>query len=233
VDRLARELSDHLFDVMEDSMSTDAQGFQFAASQMGMPQEVAATAANEYRQQRFSSRHPVLMFVVLPIFTLPVLWAASFCGLILAIKGLGLDETFSAANEWATATTPILISAIFLVTIAFAAFLYSRLAAKAAVSWKWTLGACVIFALIGGTAFSNVTLPKRVAAAGDLPALASQRAPMVPVPGQSDTNGSLTLGFGVSQNPSPQQMLQFALPLAIGGWAIYRQSRLSRPLIGC
>jgi hypothetical protein len=30
-------------------------------------------------------------------------------------------------------------------------------------------------------------------------------------------------GFGLSMNPSYAQMLQFAVPMAIGGWALYRQ----------
>ena len=56
VERLVEELSDHLHDFMEDPMSTDAKDLRGLARHLGVPAELAATAASEYRKQRFSRR---------------------------------------------------------------------------------------------------------------------------------------------------------------------------------
>lgn len=198
VERLVSELSDHLFDFMEDSMSTDAKEFSYATSRLGMPGEIATLAAREYRQQRFSGRHPLLTFVLSPIVTLLMLWAAPIACSILAAKALGIDSSADLSPA-ANSMMPLVAMGYVLAPIAVAAAFYCRLATKAAVSWKWTLATCVILALIGGTAFASVTLPTAV------------------------SKGTIMFGFGVGLRPRPQQWLQFALPLSIGCWAIYRQ----------
>ena len=70
VERFVSELSDHLTDWREDRMSTDAKDLHGVFERLGSPGQVAASAAQEYRRARFSRRHPVLMFVVLPLVAL-------------------------------------------------------------------------------------------------------------------------------------------------------------------
>jgi hypothetical protein len=150
------------------------------------------------------------MFLLLPIVTLPLLWLLPIFCLVWGMKALGIDSANTALRDlspaWNT-IVQIVVMAYVLTPIAVAAAFFCRLATKSAVSWKWTLAACAIMALIGGAAFAQVTFPTAA------------------------TRGTLMLGFGVSQNPSPQQMLQFALPLAIGGWAIYRQMNRDRTVV--
>ena len=79
VQRLVDELADHHFDLMEDSMRMDANASKTTSpnltdsttARLGSPLDVAARAAQEYRQTRFCGRHPILAFVVLPIVSLP------------------------------------------------------------------------------------------------------------------------------------------------------------------
>jgi hypothetical protein len=205
VERFVGELSDHVNDVLEDPMSTDAKDLHGVFDRLGAPRRVADAAAREYRQARFSGRHPVLVFVVLPILALPVLWAAAIVALVAAIKLLGLESgrvvTSEAAWRWADAVVPYVVVGLMVIPIALAAAFFCRLAARSAVSWKWCLIACVLLAVIGGMAMAQFALP-------------------------TDTSrGTLRFGFGVQMRPSASQMLQFLLPLAIGGWAIWRQTK--------
>ncbi|MEX2169179.1 MAG: hypothetical protein WD851_07700 [Pirellulales bacterium] len=212
VERLVSELSDHHFDFMEDSMSTDAKEFGYATSRLGMPGKIASVAAEQYRLQRFSSRHPIVMFVLLPVITLPLLWAVSIICLLLLAKGFGFESGALTASEsvskWANSTIPFVVMGILLAPIAAAAAFYCRLAIKSAVSWKWILATCAILALIGGTAVANVALPTAV------------------------SKGTVAFGFGVSQNPSPQQLLQFAVPLSIGCWVIFKRRNYGGRIVG-
>ena len=66
VERLVAELSDHITDSLEDRMSTDAKDLRHFTSPLGSPTAVAAAAIGEFRKRRFSTRHPVLTFVVMP-----------------------------------------------------------------------------------------------------------------------------------------------------------------------
>ncbi len=213
VERLVVELSDHLTDCMEDRMSTDAKDLHGVFQRLGAPSTVATQAASEYRQARFSRRHPVLMFVVLPIVALPLLWAASIVALISLVKLLGIESgqvtTGEAAWQWANAALPYATVGLLIAPLALAAAFFCRLARRAGVSWRWSLAACALLAVLGGAAMTQFVLPTEHA------------------------KGTLRFGFGISTHPSASQMLQFLLPLSIGGWAAWRQlsgaGRQSRP----
>ena len=203
VERFVVELSDHLTDCMEDRMSTDAKDLHGVFQRLGPPGQVAAAAADEYRRARFSRRHPVLMFVVLPIVALPLLWAASVVLLILVAKLLGIETgqvvTGGPAWQWANTVLPYATVALLIVPLAVAATFFCRLAARAGVSWRWSLSACALLAVLGGAAMTQFVLPTET------------------------TKGMFQFGFSISKHPSASQMLQFLLPLSIGGWAAWRQ----------
>jgi hypothetical protein len=203
VERLVSELSDHLTDLMEDRMSTDAKDLHGVFQRLGTPGHVAASAAGEYRKARFSRRHPLLMFVVLPLVALPLLWVASVVSIILTVKLLGIEtgkvSTDQSVWQWANAAVPYLVVGLMVIPVALAATYFCYLARRAGVSWKWSLAACGLLAVLGGAAMTQFALPTE------------------------HSQGSLSFGFGVSAHPSASQMLQFLLPLAIGGWAAWRQ----------
>ena len=73
-------------------MSTDAKDLRGLTGRLGSPRDVAATAAVAYRHGRFSGRHPVLMFVVLPPFALLLSWAAVLTVCLLVASALGLGS---------------------------------------------------------------------------------------------------------------------------------------------
>ncbi len=208
VERFLSELSDHIFDSVEDPMSTDARDLHKAAHHLGTPREIATAAANEYRRGHFCRRHPVLMFVVLPIVVLPVAWAASLIVLLALAKAFGLVTGGAgiggAVYRWAEVNAQVVMLAVLVLPLCISAALICRAASKSGVSWKWMLAACSILALIGGTAVANMVLPGVI------------------------THGNSSFGFGISAHPSYAQLLQFAVPLAICGWAIWRQTSQGR-----
>ena len=90
VDRLVGELSDHLTELMEDSMSMEAS--EHPSALLGSASEIVAAATSEYRRRRFSGRHPWFAFIVAPILTLPILWAASLLLFVFGAKTIGFDS---------------------------------------------------------------------------------------------------------------------------------------------
>jgi hypothetical protein len=204
VERLVSELSDHVNDFMEDPMRMDATDLHDAVRPLGLPSEIAASAAAEFRGQRFSGRHPVVAFVLLPIVSLPLMWAAPIVAMLAFAKVLGLESggavtTWPPIADWANWCVPVIIFGILDLPIVLSAAFFCRLASKTAMSWKWSIGACSILALVGGLAIIQVVLPT------------------------PDHQGHITLGFHFTQHPSLSQIVQFALPLVIGGWVVWGQ----------
>lgn len=203
VERFVVELSDHVTDLQKDRMSTDAKDLHGVFQRLGEPGHLADSAAKEYREARFSGRHPVFAFVVLPILALPVLWVGYVVAVMAMAKILGLEtgkaDTGSLTWQWANACAPFVVLGMLLVPVGLAAAFFCRLASKAGVSWKWTLAACFVLAFVGALAMSDVVLPTET------------------------TQGRFTFGYRLGLYPTASQVLQFLLPLAIGGWAIWRQ----------
>jgi len=206
--RLVEELSDHPTDSVENRMSTDAKDLHGVFERLDQPQALASRAAIEFRKQRFSRRHPILMFVVLPILALPLLWFSSLAIIVMLIAALGL-ETGSPAiggTVWrvANACLPFVVVGLLIVPVTLAATFFCRLARRATLSWKWTLSACLLLAMISGLAAIDVMLP------------------------EAKSQGHIMFGLSLSQYPTASQTLQFLLPLSIGGWAAWRQVAGSR-----
>ena len=205
VERFVVELSDHVTDFLEDRMSTDAKDLHGVFQRLGEPGQLADSAAKEYRKGRFSRRHPLLMFVVLPVLSLPGLWVAYVLGMLLTAKSLGLEsgkvDTATTVWQWANACAPFFVMGMLLVPVGLTTAFFCRLARNAGVSLKWTIVACFVLALLGGLATSQFVLPTET------------------------TQGRLTVSFGFGLHPSSLQVLQFLLPLAIGGWAVWRQMK--------
>jgi hypothetical protein len=209
VERLAGELSDHLTDFLEDRMSTDAKDLRGVMGRLGAPSHVASAAAAEYRRGRFSARHPVVTFLVMPLVSLPVLWTACIAAIVATLKLLGLESGSPASTgplaEWAGAVMPYLVVGLLLVPAALSAAFFCRLANKAALSWKWSMATCLLLAVFGGLVALRIVLPR------------------------GSMQGQIAFGFSLNAHPSASQILQFLLPLVIGGLATWRRRGTNRP----
>ena len=228
-ERLLSELLDHITDSLEDSMSTDALGRSGAARLLGRPADVAENAVNEFRKRKFLGRHPLLAFVALPIFTLPLLWIVTLATFAIGAKlcGFGSDGTLSTTQlpAWLHSALASLVFSLVLVPIAVSAWLFCRIARSTGAAWKWPLVACAIVAVIGSAAFLDVALP----GTNQHGLLHDTRfAPAVLE--QNTQHGAVTMGMGFSLNNRPHwwQIVQFCVPLAICGVAVYREIAATR-----
>ena len=87
------------------------------------------------------------------------------------------------------------------------ALIFWRLASRSGLSWRWSLAACLLVALLAGAYTSQMQLPIE--------------------PGQ----GRLMIGLGISSSPSAAQLLQLAMPMAIGllsAWQLALRGRRQR-----
>jgi hypothetical protein len=139
------------------------------------------------------------------VLSLPLLWFGKVALVVALVKLLGLQsdqyELHSTTWQAAEVVLPYVIVSLTVVPVVIAATFFCYLARRAAVNWRWTLAACSLLAIVGGAAIAQLALPT------------------------ATSKGSLSFGFGISTQPNPSQILQFLLPLAICGWAIWRQLR--------
>jgi len=219
VERLVAELSDHITDSLEDRMSTDAKDLRHFTSPLGTPAAVAAAVIGEFRKRRFSTRHPVLAFVVLPVLSLVLGWIAAVLLFVLGAQAiLWLNgESGERFPQWLVACLPVLTGAFVLAPIAVVAALVCRVASRAAISWKWPLAACVLVALVGGTALFDVKMDGIERGVLHGTQFKDVRPPL------DEQHGHMMFGFGVNAHPRPWQVVQFLVPLAVCGLFAWRQ----------
>ena len=205
VARLVDELSDHINDSLEGQMSTDALESSIVTERMGSPQEVAQQAADAYRGRRFTSRHTLLVFVVLPIVALALAWSASLFGLVgagAAWKSMNPGLSSDDLSPLGVAGMKLLCTGSLVVPAALVAALVAWLAARSAVERKWPIIGCAILGLLVGPAQFSVY--------------------MSPLPNKSTL--MLGLGFSTAALSLFVQVSIFAVPMLIGLWIFSRRS---------
>ncbi len=131
VQRFTEELGDHLEDLKEESMETDA------ISRLGEPEEVAEAAVTAYRRRSFLGRHPVaafLVFAVSPVIPQYVLGAVPLLVLSVVTGNFQYQEYDLA------------ISLTIIVCSTFVGILYGELAMRLGIGKRWMLTS---FAVLG------------------------------------------------------------------------------------
>jgi hypothetical protein len=201
--RLLADLSDHFNDFKEDRMSTDATDFESVVHQLGSPRDIGAAATAQYRRQRFSGRHPFLVFAVLPIVSLPVLFVSLLFGIGWLLYLIVPEETLAPNGvepDWVPMVGQALICAFIVLPAIGLSLMLCHSARKAALGWNWPLASCMLLAVLSGTVFTKVEAKT------------------------ADKPGLFLLGVGT---PCPMrtesQIAQMIAPLAVGAWAISRQ----------
>jgi hypothetical protein len=200
VKRFVEELTDHLEDLKEETMSTEADVF----SRLGNPVDVARKTVSEYRQRSFIGRHfmaAFLVFAVSPLVMLLALLTVAFLALLTFFWLIGddnLHQTSVLLGQFRPIATIILsitlsVSTIIIPSI-LASFLYCKLARRYGIGKKWMFVSCAILAITASTLIWTVKLSD--------------------MPGQS----SLTLGSLLTIPTDIQQFIQILAPLAICFW---------------
>ncbi len=204
ISRLVEELTDHATDISQENSSMDAE--HTAASRLGRPEHLASIAKAEFNRRTFAGRHPLVTFIAGPIIAIPCTLAMIF---FVAFGCMWMIDTamggsLSANDELGLPPTSMEVAVIqaFNGFVRFAPFvisawLFVRLGGRAGLR-IWPAAACGIIALLALFFVSVVT------------------------PATADGPGTLMMGFGWKF--VLDQALQAAVPLALGGWFLWRHS---------
>ena len=216
VDRLVMELSEHLSDVTEDAMRTDAHEPNSIVDRLGTPGQLAERAATEYSHGRFSARHPWLTFVGLPVVLLPLLWSSVALVLIAVVYGAASLFTFDAPFPlWGKLAVVVTAYAMIDLPILLSAALICRLASRADLHWKWPMIGCGLLALVS----AQVCPVVRVNTADAMWSLFFLTPYFDLGHGQYLTSTGTSL---MTATARATQVFQFTLPLVVGALAVWR-----------
>jgi hypothetical protein len=200
VERLWRELSDHLHDIQEEEQGMDAEMVCTPNVRMGEPSDLAQFIGSEFRKQSFSQKHPIVMFAVMPVLLLLGIWVGLWAGewLLVCVVGYLLGEPWEATESVATSlslTEQLITYGVIWVPVALTTVIFYRAARRRRVSWRWPLLTAATLAVFPGMTVR--VMPTMIL-------------------------------IGVPPAITAALLLQSLLPLAIGGWFSWRGFRLER-----
>ena len=204
VERLRRELSDHLHDIQEEKQGMDAEMVNTPNVRMGEPSDLAQFIGSEFRKQSFSQKHPIVMFAVMPVLLLLGIWAGLFSAgslLLDYVLFCLLGESGESVETGLSLTEQLIIYGEIWVPVALTTVIFCRAARRRRVSWRWPLLTAATLAVFPG-------MTMRLASSGD-PA-------------------GWVLLIGVPSAITAALLLQSLLPLTIAGWYSWRGFRLER-----
>jgi hypothetical protein len=150
--RLLGELRDHAEDLELHAADIAAPAVPIQQS-LGLPHDVAQAALLEFRQTRFAGRHPILVFVLLPL----PLAALTFFALALAAA------LFAACGpvpiDTSTLEMQVFRFTLVLSPLLLPAALLCRIARRAAIGLLWRTIACALLSAIAAFIYSQVDSP--------------------------------------------------------------------------
>jgi hypothetical protein len=154
--RLLAELRDHADDLTEGeglTMTDDVLN-----ERLGRPAELAAHAAEEYRRARWASRHPLLVFGLLPLPATVLAFAATMLAVWVTGEGLALvlGDVDQLPRPAVVALAYTVAWGVRFVPFVMVAVLFTRVYLRSRVSgWWFAVGAAQVL-LVAGSFFSSV-----------------------------------------------------------------------------
>lgn len=154
--RLLAELRDHFDDLMDEGETMTEEQVE---SRLGAPTELADHAAEEYRRGRFTSRHPWLVFGLLPIPAMLLLSVVTVTVVALALRGLG-EVLTPAAEEmprpYVETAAYLMAGTLRFIPFAILAGLFTRAYVRSRVRRTWYVVAVAQVLLIAGSLVSII-----------------------------------------------------------------------------
>lgn len=152
IQRFVAELSDHLEDLKEENMSTDAS----LLSRLGEPNQVADVAVAAYRRRSFLGRHPAaafLVFAVSPAIMQIVVFVLTIVGVkavVMIADRLGVFSDhgrYAPPSEVAVTIMSYAFGLVFLIVpTILAGLLYGKLAKRLSIGREWMVVSCIVLA---------------------------------------------------------------------------------------
>jgi hypothetical protein len=208
VRRFMEELSDHLEDLMEETMSTVSEVY----SRLGEPEQVANAAATAYRRRSFLGRHPAaafLLFAVSPIAAMIALEAAALLLIVAAAELIGENTLFSFTHRlgaFGQTTVPYVLTFITVVVPSVAlCILYCKLGKRLGMKKGWMFASCAVVSFMAMCIFWSASFSN--------------------MPGQNRLACGLGFTLGGDWIPLLRSLCQFIIPLAVGWGYIRRQGK--------
>jgi hypothetical protein len=206
IDRLVEELDNHVIDLQTENKSMDAhQAFE----QLGTTQQLVAVARQEYRRHSFAKRHPWIAFVLGPVAFVPAVFALLLfsCFTLLwligsVLEAFAADVPEEAMMKWGYSIWYCLNGVLRFAPFALSAWLFCRWAQHNEMR-RWAVVACAIVTLLATITFSNVS--------------------------EAATDHQLNWTIGLASKPKNFQLVQALVPIAVGGWLLFRLPRKSPP----
>jgi hypothetical protein len=204
--RLLEELADHLSELERETTSMEAQ--LLLEERIGTPEAVAVEARSEYLARTFAGRHPVLTFGLIPVLTVVVAIIATMFALGGAIwlTETLMPEFFEPPESPTMLHWVAIYGAVSFVRLAPfvpVAILFAR-AGRRIHQPRWGLIGCAIVAAMALLFWTQVDTEP------------------------DSFHGRLYIGFGAFFRGD--QLLQAALPLGIGLWALVRREKRTMAL---
>jgi hypothetical protein len=152
VERLWRELSDHLHDIQEEKPGMDAEMVYTPNVRIGEPSDLAQFIGSEFRKRSFSQKHPIVMFAVIPVLLLVGIWAGVWAGLWLldCVLGCLLGESGESVATVLSLTDQFIVYGVIWVPVALTTVILCRVARRRRVSWRWPLLTAATLAVFPG-----------------------------------------------------------------------------------
>jgi hypothetical protein len=202
VQRFTEELSDHLEDLMEETMSTASDVY----SRLGEPEQVARTAVSAYWKRGFLGRHPTaafLVFAVSPIAAMIVFEAAALLFIITALN-LIPEDAISHFDKKIGVVGQMMVPYILtfltiVVPSCLLAILYCKLAKRLGIKRGWMFASCAVVSILAMCTLWSVSFSD--------------------IPGHNVLRCGLWLPTTL---PSLQSLCQLVIPLVFGWWYIRR-----------
>jgi hypothetical protein len=201
--RLLEELADHLSELEQEKTSMDAQ--LLLEERIGTPETVASKARSEFLARTFAGRHPVVMFGLIPVFAV----VTAIIATMLAVGSAAwLTDTLMPEFFEPPGSPTLLHWTVIYGTLSFVrlapfvpvAILFARVGRRVHQP-KWGLVGCAIVAAIALLFWTKVDTEP------------------------DSFHGRLYIGVGTFFRGD--QLLQAALPLGIGLWALVRREKRS------
>jgi hypothetical protein len=154
--RLLAELRDHADD-LTDGEGMTMQTEDVLSSRLGDPVTLAARAAEEYRRARWASRHPLLVFGVLPLPATLLVFTATVLLFGLALEWLVAGDVDRLPRPAVVALAYSVAWGVRFVPFMLLAVLFTRLYLRSRVSRWWFATAAAQILVVAGSLISSIS----------------------------------------------------------------------------
>jgi hypothetical protein len=202
VERAVKELEDHWADLAEEERDKDTNLAEKEATiigRLGCPNRLANLIVCQYRATSFVGRHPVIIFLAVPVPLALLAWGFCYALWLIVLSAIRAGRVWHASsNPWSllSQATDNVAQLVSLAIVTCIIFRWSRQAGRGC---PWLYAACSQIILLGGLLHTTLRVS------------------------EESGPGALTLRLG-----APASLLQMLVPLVLGVLLVWLFARARR-----